>query len=423
MALEIHQSTVGTVMLSGDDISIKMIWNNIIGKNFNCENGKQEDSQMTDWMLYIDTVFCEDMRIPRRSGELFLVEDGKVIDEELRFTMGMFKRPFIKGLVDFNEVATIVPTKDGYKLELTAKADLELRKYTGDSISLSLNKLDDKGYRLTASYTEKIGFVVIAFIDTDTIPFDVMDMMKQYSPLQRLLKSCTIGDDFVRLPDVKLSTSEYQEVKKTLEGIGGKWNTQAQAFLFESDPTDLMSRLIEGEKVNLKQDFQFFATPKDLVTEMVKRADIKATDVCLEPSAGRGAIVEQLLPVAKSVDLCEFMEQNRDYLTNIGLDIICNDFLELSTDNKYDKIVANPPFTKNQDVDHVLKMYEHLNEGGKIVAIMSTTWKTGSQKKQVAFREFLADVGAIETEINSGTFKESGTNVKTIMVEITKKSA
>lgn len=119
--------------------------------------------------------------------------------------------------------------------------------------------------------------------------------------------------------------------------------------------------------------------------------------------------------------MCEFMEQNREYLENIGYDIICNDFLELPSHKKYDKIVANPPFTKNQDVDHVLKMYEHLNEGGKIVAIMSTTWKLGSQKKQVAFREFLASVGAVETEISEGTFKESGTNTKTIMVEITKK--
>ena len=180
--------------------------------------------------------------------------------------------------------------------------------------------------------------------------------------------------------------------------------------------------MIGGAKVNLKQDFQFFATPKDLVSEMVKRADIQSTDVCLEPSAGRGAIVEQLLPLAKKVEMCEFMKQNRDFLEQeMGYEVAWGDFLALNTQWKYDKIVANPPFSKNQDVDHVLKMYEHLNKGGKIVAIMSTTWKTGKQKKQVEFREFLESVGAIETEISEGTFKESGTGVKTMMVEITKK--
>jgi 16S rRNA G1207 methylase RsmC len=37
------------------------------------------------------------------------------------------------------------------------------------------------------------------------------------------------------------------------------------------------------------------------------------------------------------------------------------DFLDYSMDT-FDKIVANPPFSKSQDVKHILHMYELLND-------------------------------------------------------------
>jgi len=37
------------------------------------------------------------------------------------------------------------------------------------------------------------------------------------------------------------------------------------------------------------------------------------------------------------------------------------DFLDYNDEN-FDKIVANPPFSKSQDVKHILHMYELLNE-------------------------------------------------------------
>jgi hypothetical protein len=423
MALEIHQSTVGTVMLSGDDSSVQIIWNNIIGKNFAIGDFKDKgETELTSYMLYVDTVVQEQMFIPRRSKELYLVKDGKVIDEELRFSMMVHKRPVMKGLCKFDKIAKVVPNMNGYELELTAEAEHEVRKWTKNSLRFTLYKIDDKGYRLLANYNNKIGSITVAYIDAKSIPFDKMDELENFTPVQRLLKTCSVTSTSVRLPKVQLSAKEYQEVKKTLENIGGKWNTQGQVFFFDHDPKPLVDQLIKGDKVNLKQDFQFFATPKDLVAEMVKRADIQPTDVCLEPSAGKGAIVEQLIPLAKKVEMCEFMKQNRDFLEQeMGYEVAWGDFLELNTQWKYDKIVANPPFSKNQDVDHVFKMYEHLNKGGKIVAIISTTWKTGKQKKQVEFREFLKSVGAIETEVAEGTFKDSGTGVKTMMVEIVKK--
>jgi len=241
------------------------------------------------------------------------------------------------------------------------------------------------------------------------------------SPSMETLAFCEVSGDSVTLPNWDLGRKVYAEVKKTLEKIGGKWNTKSQSFVFEHDPKPLIQRVILGEDVNLKKDFQFFATPSGLVEKMIQLADLKKTDVVLEPSAGRGAIVEQLIPLVSKVEMCEFMKQNRDYLERErGYEVAWGDFLALNTSWKYDKIVANPPFTKNQDITHVMKMYEHLESGGRIVTIMSQSWLTGSQKKQVEFREFLESVGASIEKIDSGEFKESGTSVATTLVVIDK---
>lgn len=252
-------------------------------------------------------------------------------------------------------------------------------------------------------------------------PENITLPIESLSTSMETLAFCMVSGQEVKLPDWQLDRKVYAEVKKTLEKIGGKWNTSAQAFVFEHDPQPLIQRVILGENVNLKKDFQFFATPSGLVDKMILLADLKKTDVLLEPSAGRGAIVDKVRPLVAKVEMCEFMKQNRDYLEQEkGYEVAWGDFLALNVEWKYDKIIANPPFTKNQDIDHVMKMYEHLKSGGRLVSIMSTSWVGGSQKKQVEFREFLEKIGAYTEDIDAGEFKESGTGVATIIVMIDK---
>ena len=118
--------------------------------------------------------------------------------------------------------------------------------------------------------------------------------------------------------------------------------------------------------------------------------------------------------------MCELMPENRQILEKKGYCILWGDFTSLGEEYKYDKIIANPPFSKNQDIDHVKKMYEHLNPGGRIVTIMGPSWVTGTQKKQVEFRNWLTKLGGSWEEIEEGAFKKSGTGIKTYMVVIDK---
>jgi hypothetical protein len=273
---------------------------------------------------------------------------------------------------------------------------------------------------------------------------------------QEILEECTIDGTVVKLPEGQLERKQYMDVKKHLEGIGGKWKGgKVAGFVFPSDPSELLGRVQAGEKVNLKKDFQFFGTPDELADRLVSLAKITTEDMILEPSAGDGSILKA---IQRSIDYLihmpcyyELMPQNRlkleeiDFIDDLGEDFMTHNSL------KFDKIIANPPFTKHQDIEHLRHMYDHLLTEGTVVCITSISWMQGTQKKPTAFRDWLADdaegtsdnfdwgqFSRIGTDtqfyrkngdrvyiemVESGAFKQSGTSVKTAIVVIEKPNA
>lgn len=249
--------------------------------------------------------------------------------------------------------------------------------------------------------------------------------MKQQNSVEALevLQNCTVEGNVVKLPNVQLDRNLYQEVSKALELIGGKWKGgKVFGFVFATDPTDLLEEIANGKKRNLKKEFQFFATPEKLADELVYLADLKQHDTILEPSAGQGAIIKSINKVCDVVPDCfELMDVNTIILKKSGLrfNLIGDDFLK-HNGKTYTKIIANPPFSKNQDIDHLRKMYECLSRGGRLVCITSESWVFGSQKKQVGFKNWLNEIEAEVIDIEKGRFKESGTTVGGKIVIINK---
>ena len=240
---------------------------------------------------------------------------------------------------------------------------------------------------------------------------------------EQVLQDCTIEGNVVKLPNIQLDRKDYQEVAKALELIGGKWKGgKIMGFVFVTDPTDLLDQIANGEKRNLKKEFQFFATPEKLADELVYLADLKQHDTILEPSAGQGAIVKAINKVVDVVPDCfELMDVNTLILKKSGLsfNLIGEDFLK-NEGKTYSKIIANPPFTKNQDIDHLKEVYECLSRGGRLVCITSESWVNGSQKKQVEFKNWFDEIEAEVIDIEKGAFKESGTAVGGKIVIINK---
>jgi hypothetical protein len=247
--------------------------------------------------------------------------------------------------------------------------------------------------------------------------------MNTKEQVQQVLSKCIVDGNVVKLPDGQLDRKLYQEVAKALQLIGGKWKGgKVFAFVFMTDPTDLLSQIAGGEKRNLKKEYQFFATPQKLADKLVALADLNPQDIILEPSAGQGAIIRAINRVTDVIPDCfELMDVNTLILnqSTLRFNLIGSDFLK-HNGKKYTKIIANPPFTKNQDIDHLKEMYECLSEGGRLICITSDSWVNGSVKKHIDFKRWLGEVNSDVINIEKGSFKESGTMVGGNIVVIDK---
>jgi predicted RNA methylase len=235
------------------------------------------------------------------------------------------------------------------------------------------------------------------------------------------IKKCRVVGNTLHLPPISEGTlSNYDKVRQALLNAGAKY--KKNTFIFSSDAQPFIDQLTSGESVNIKKEFQFFATPDDLADWIVSFANLQESDNILEPSAGQGAIVNAILRANEHalIECCELMPENADILMKAGHKVIGNNFLEI-TDRKssYDKIIANPPFSKNQDIEHIYKMWECLKPGGRIVTIASKHWQFSSNKKEKAFREWVA-LNGVYQDIPAGEFKESGTMVSTCLVILNK---
>ena len=236
-----------------------------------------------------------------------------------------------------------------------------------------------------------------------------------------ILKEGKIEDGIYFLPDVQIDREKYLDIAKHLNFLGGKWNRGKKGFVFDRGIT--IEEIIDYDK-DKKKNIQFFETPEDICDYLVEKADLKKLDLILEPSAGRGAIINAIHKVLpnREIQYCEIDDTNIKYLNELELvEDICDtgNFLEVEH-MTFDKIIANPPFNKNQDIDHIKHMYSLLRNKGRLVSIASKHWQLSNNKKETAFKKFLTETDAIVEEIDAGSFKESGTQIATVIIIIDK---
>lgn len=238
-----------------------------------------------------------------------------------------------------------------------------------------------------------------------------------------VLQNLSIEGLVVKLPPVQLDRKIYLEVAKALELIGGKWKGgKVAGFVFEEDPSPYLDQLAEGGNLNLQKEFQFFATPAPIAAMLCDYAQLQQGYKVLEPSAGSGAIIAQINLAGITPDCFELMPLNLKKLENSGLNynLLGEDFLAHKPAEEYDAIIANPPFSQNQDITHVEHMFKCLKPGGRLVSITGKTWTFGSQRKHIAFREWIKELGGETETLPAGTFKSSGTMVETIIIILDK---
>lgn len=226
----------------------------------------------------------------------------------------------------------------------------------------------------------------------------------------------------------QLDRNLYQRTDKVLQAAGGKWNRGQKAHVFDSCAESRIQQMLISGDIVIPQDFGYYPTPEPVVQMLMDLADVQPGMLCLEPSAGQGAIACALAMRSGGVMCIELLEQNvkklKEYLHLLGVEfeVYNGDFLECQArvDPIYDRIVMNPPFEKQADIKHVLHAFDHLKTGGRLVSVMSASVLFRSNKLTQEFRDFVEQHGGTIEPLPEGSFKVSGTMVNTVVVVLDK---
>ena len=212
------------------------------------------------------------------------------------------------------------------------------------------------------------------------------------------------------------------------QGVGGKERDNAG----KTEGTDYDKAILDfygTQKITGTRDSRdgkdFYPTPEPVGFKMVEWARIQEGEDVLEPSAGMGAIA-RYVPNSSSLTAVEPSQKLFPTLQlkagGFGRKFIMDIFENLNIVNKYDAILMNPPFGSagSTAIAHVDKAFKHLNEGGRIVALIPR----GSTDKKFDkwYQETESAVLVGEVILPSVTFAKAGTSVNTRVVIIDKVS-
>lgn len=115
--------------------------------------------------------------------------------------------------------------------------------------------------------------------------------------------------------------------------------------------------------------WDFFPTPQPLVEKMLSLAQIQPGMKVLEPQAGLGHICQEIRKLGVEPDCFEVAPILYQSLILQGFNIIGKDFLTSRPTAIYDRILANPPFSRNGIARHTLVALDWLRPGGRLVTV------------------------------------------------------
>lgn len=174
----------------------------------------------------------------------------------------------------------------------------------------------------------------------------------------------------------------------------------------------------------------FYPTPQNIIDRMVDGLDFKMIHTILEPSAGKGNIVEALKKkeeirnkwyqtVNLNIDCIENDQNLRHILKGKGFRVVHDDFLTYDTMKEYDLILMNPPFSNG--CKHLLKALEmQKRNGGAVVCLLNAeTIKNQCNNERLTLVRFLEEYNAdIQYIDNAFVDAERKTAVEIALIKV-----
>lgn len=233
-----------------------------------------------------------------------------------------------------------------------------------------------------------------------------------------VLSRVTVEGNTIFLTCGQLGRKQYLTVNEILEIMGGKWNRKAKGHVFTDDPTDKLEQVLLSGEIIPPKKYGYFPTPPEIAMTLIGLAEIEPFMSVLEPSAGQGGIVD-FIPKDCLIDCVELLPDNVAVLESKAYKVQQDDFLNIDPHPLYHRVVMNPPFEHQQDIDHVLHAWKCVMPGGKLAAIMSAGILFRENRKTTEFRQLVETHGYVK-RLPEGSFKASGTGVNTCIVVMEK---
>ena len=178
---------------------------------------------------------------------------------------------------------------------------------------------------------------------------------------------------------------------------------------------------------------EFYPTPKTIVEKMLDGIKKKKVRTILEPSAGKGDILDGLWDMKieygnrffnafekdkMDIDCIEIDSNLQHILKGKGYRVVHDNFLTYHTYKKYDLILMNPPFSNGDK--HLAKALQMQKGGGGIVCLLNAeTIKNPYSNLRKELVKMLADYDAEIEYVQDGFVdSERTTNVEIAIIKV-----
>lgn len=171
---------------------------------------------------------------------------------------------------------------------------------------------------------------------------------------------------------------------------------------------------------------EFYPTPERLIGKITMGVDWQKVETVLEPSAGKGNIVDYIKDRRKylwdasgemDIDCVEIDPELRSTLKGKGYRVVHDDFLTFTTYKHYDLVIMNPPFSAG--AAHLTKALDMQENGGGVICILNAeTLRNTCTNERKALAKRLDDIGAEVTFLEGEfTSAERPTGVEIAVVK------
>jgi len=333
--------------------SDKLIIDYLVDSKFMSPNHRRCEI-LNDLRAVISKVINRDMPNPTSYHDLYKICKDKKFGESIVFDGGTFSlKLFKKG------TAHILISEDvAEKLNLILAKKFPLSIPAKENVPNKKKKTYEKSYNLFS-----------------------------YKICQNLM---SIGDSISKGYSFSIENFENkEEIRKILEHF---MIEPIKKDLYKTDRTELSEAFYETARIGKLEDresSQFFETPPEIAQDMVDLLEIDDNSQILEPSAGTGGIARFLPP--NQTTLIEQDESHCRVLKKLNAkEVICGDYLEINISPLIDRIILNPPYSKNRAKIHLQKAINDL-QSGIIVALVPASLKNFKFSENQEVSEVLVD--------------------------------